>query len=833
MAIIKVLEDGSTRVIMIAGEFIEVSAKGNVSDGDPRLLTLSRSSASAYVPTNGAAEFTGVLSSEGLAEEYRAFDVPGNGGSQSASGPSTNISQQAASLIAAVNSQVRGGAQRDPISTSGEKDVPTEDQSGEVLNDDVAQAGQDTGLLSDGSIASTDGSLTFTPTPPDRGTGGATDPTIDSGTTPGVTPPPPPPASAPSGGTVFFDGSDVTPFTDVQLGSFIGTDATGRVLTVPAAETPADFLDFSALSFNPFPNFDDGNPNTGLIVFDGSSGANDSIFGALSGFAFSDLDQNFHFYVFEADEGGVTIPGAAFFGDRGSQFGFLPSNADRGGDRGTQNVVEVFNPLNFGFGGDAAEQQALIVGNPGVSGGRFSRGSGQRMLFAQVKIGEDPLLGTHQSDFTVYATPRDSSELGVSFTGNQFNSSLDGTAYFTGQRSLGTISDVNGSTVYGSDANYLIFAGVSGDQRARQLDYGVIQELGQAAQPDDFSGGVLVRDAAASGLVRAAPLAEQNLIQTGFSRPVFDGSFDVGAISGFAICSTGNCGEAQPTGQRIGGYALHGAFGNGIRLDFDLGVNDVLDRNDIRRFNFDVSDNGLSVINGPSDQFSYSIPVLAFDRTAYADDNRFVVALESFEQVISGQTIPDNTASLMLASSGLAGDGDFAAHAGLNTQPEFARWGWWSSRIDSADEGVARQDLIHLGNWVTGIAPELADLRTSGVVGFDGIAVGTEFDVALGAGLPVGGTFSLAYDFGLNRGDFDLNIGSVSLTTQVIGEPADRGRYSADQASTASRFSVTGGFFEGNGNAAAATGGEFRHTALGTSGDVQRQTVGIFVGDAR
>ena len=131
LTIIRVGEDGQTRVIHIAGEYSIITGKGGSK------TTLSRPNSAGSSDSNGQTSFEGLVDAKGLADIYAAFEGSGNGSSPAldnlgtpgggqTGGQSTGqvdtgtFVQQQLGDLASLNSQTSGGADQDPVSTSGE-----------------------------------------------------------------------------------------------------------------------------------------------------------------------------------------------------------------------------------------------------------------------------------------------------------------------------------------------------------------------------------------------------------------------------------------------------------------------------------------------------------------------------------------------------------------------------------------------------------------------------------------------------------------------------------------------------------------------------------------
>ena len=214
--------------------------------------------------------------------------------------------------------------------------------------------------------------------------------------------------------------------------------------------------------------------------------------------------------------------------------------------------------------------------------------------------------------------------------------------------------------------------------------------------------------------------------------------------------------------------------------------------------------------------------------SAYASDESFAAFFKT-NAAIGGQSAPAHVA---IASAGLAGDGGVLP-AAVNDAPEFLRWGWWSASFETIEgaTGTPREDLVHLGAWVAGVQPDPADLPTTGVISYAGLAAGTDANLSDGTTRVVGGSFSLSYDFGTSSGDFNLNIAGMNFQNVAVngGSPGLSATYSGSAFESSRSLIVDGAFVSGAGNATAATVGQFDIQDAGAN----RKVVGVFGGDAQ
>ena len=793
LCIIEVSEDGVTNVVQVAGEYTTIVGTSG------RSVTLSRPNATATSTPDGEVTYRGLLDADGLAPFQKKFEGNGNGDSKQAS--SDKQVEQESRRVSEVNSGNSDGAERHPVSTSGEKQV----------------AGPG---------------------------GGGEDPPPHPPQEPDTTDPQP--GATPSAGAFFTPSSGFSGFNSIARGSLIGTTSGGDTIRIPVAEDTTDFV--SSIAGNPVPTYfaQSLSPNSGFVEFTSAAGGMSSTLGPISGFGFSDLDNDFHLYQFDTSPGGGPVehgiilfgnpsPGqaAAFAGDDG--FNIAPT-------ANTVSLYQIEPDLNPLGGGGAPPLGLFVISNGGEA--RFAHAStslpsgvGGRVLVAEAQTEIDGGTGLQISDFSVFAAPiEESPSGGPRIAGTVFATSVAGNQRFIDTPNLGTFEDNQGNSVFGPDDRYIVVSSVHrpGGSGPLTLDPGTFHELGLGDQPLEPSLNLLTRDAAADFIADdPLVLANDATSRTGltFGRP---GAFDAVFATGMALCSTGSCGTQFTSAGFSGTYALTSALplsGTGGHFDFqNLGSPSGPDSN---TFGFSLSlldaldlGNIQRASGTPEVTYQFGFGATVNDVSAYVDDGHFGASADS-SHVVDGQTAAGR---VMLASSGLASDaGVIPGFAG--PPPEFLRWGWWSANMDITENGGAlREDLVHMGTWVAGLRPDVADLPTTGIANYAGFAVGTDADLQTGTTAIVGGDFSLNYDFGQAQGTFNLNIaghGFSGVPVFADGDNPEFVAYGGFESRSSENLLVEGAFFSGGGDPVAATGGQFVIDDL--IGD--RQVVGVYGGD--
>lgn len=804
MALVVLGSNGATQVVHLAGQFTSVSQYGDgngdgVDDGPPPgtplgtgvdTEVLSRPNASALADTGGVT-FTGLVTAAQLASAYAKLEGSGSGGSESP--PAEAAVETAGAAVAQVNSEAPGAETRTPISTSGEARAdPTPPPPSVDVGQDDAPGAEDPGNLP------IDEAVVF--------------PVATAGA-----------ALLPDGGFSVFDS--------VTTGSLIGESDEGAVRFEVGVPTSADDLTLTLddLDFA-LPHSD--NVRGGFIVSRGFFGTADleqhGVQTAMSLIGFSDLSAGFHLFGYiDGDLGDAPTPGKFGFGvfgvpttDQAAVLADALSGPDGANTLDRFAVVQI--PLIGDDAGTVRPTTAFLVGNADDTT------AAPRWLLGQVAI--DNSGSAQESGLVVLAQ-----QAGFSATGAPM---LNGTAYVQNRdqgrsevtlANLGTFADAGGNTLFGASGEYVVVSSVrpNGAGGAQEFDPGLsfgIDPQGALRDERETADPVavlLARDTAAAQVVTdPTPLAGANN-GLGLGRGE---SF----ATGIAQCGGGACGHAPGSGSQTGSYVLttgsHSDAG-GAQIGFQSASaisNGILGQ--------------LQLVTGAAGaQGGGGELVLNFgaggSTGAYIDDNRFAATGQFQGGSVFGQG--GGSASSAIASAGLAGTGGLFA-TGVETQPEFLRWGWWSADYSvTGTDGAQRDDVVHLGTWVAGDRPDIADLPLVGVAEYDGFAAGTvaRYDAAGTATTDIrviGGDFSLRYDFGAGSGAFTLRLPDVGFDqTLAVAAGGALGDYAGSSAAGGDLFRAEGSFFQGGGNPIAATAGEFVIETATTA----QQVTGVYGGD--
>ncbi|MEM6623434.1 MAG: FecR domain-containing protein [Pseudomonadota bacterium] len=798
MVLIEVTEDGTTRVIITAGEYV------TILDQNGRRIILSRQNAMAEIGPDGFGEYIGLAPTSTLARLYRLLEGRGDGGSQF--GQNEQGTQAGTLAVERLNSGTPDGEKQAPISTSGEREINIPGE--EIILANLAQDPDD-----------------------DQFTDG--DPS-DS------------PAQAPTpttaGGAVFLPSLGVQPFVSVTAGSRIGTSATGEVVTIPVPSTQADFI--SLFSNGTAPNlFAIGvAPNGGIFEFGLSSATEGTTTSAgnLFGGGFTDLADDFHFYQITTSN--ESEDGIVFFGT--PTVGQLSVSPLNDGVPATANTAArlIIEPSLVGGSGNETQFPLLLIANGGEA--RFAHqthdlaSNSGAILGAEVSLdvsGDGETLRT-TSTFTVVA-PRifNDGTGGLRIGGVSRTTQLNSTQGMTIIGSnFGTFEDANRNTVFGQTNNYLVISSLrraangvaDGSAPFDTQDFGTRRNLGGVLRNEggfasmvtvDPAGNFAVNDPFPRALGPATAVTAANQINSFPVSPIMAGS-----AAGFALCSNLNCGQlaSGPTG-RTGFMGL-----NGLAVATFLESTAAVDANNVL-FAMELTSPDPAELNpNPNQEAAWSfvgVPTQN-ENTVYLDDRRF-----GGTAVLPGTAagVSVDAVEFQFATFDVAGDLGASTVANL---PEYATFGWWSASYNAFEpNGPRREDGVHLGTFVVGAVPNPDLIPNNAIVSYSGLAIGQQ--ISADGGLPalVSGDFTATYNFARATGDFAINIAGGSFQgLNMVGDPAAGHAYTVNSLEEVANVSVSGNFYAGGNDPVAATGGDFRID------DFERGQVvtGVFGGDA-
>lgn len=835
LVIIQVAADGTTRVTQLAGESTSVVAYGDI-DGDGLddgpfgealenflagnplesgdFVVLSRAGATAeglLVPEgDDVIIYGGLLTSEELAEIYEEFEGRGDGSTERL--PTEEVVEKTSEEIASVNSDVEDGYKREPVSTSGESPVESQPADAPPLNPltDLPEVNRQ---------------------PLSELTGEETDPPPNNGGEgPGVVPPPGPPVVppgmagpvAPEGGFVFFPESGISAFSEVELGSLIGTLAEPidgiETVTIDVPDNPSDLLDTQPLTGNTF--FAQSLfANSGF--FDSTAiGQPGDIQAPAAGFVVFDDSDNVVFSLTEILGDPNSPPVVAVFGnptpDQANTFANDPDLP------GTANSATVFRSEPLLSNSDEPQDieiKILSNGNNGQDGGR--------VLFAEF-INE----GTGRRELTVAAgalARRDGKtviDIEPVSIGTETQNQLLIT--FSETDRVESIADANGNTLFGPENDFTVVGTPFTDGSFESGTNTFIVGTGpaQSFASNDPAIELFTRDPSSAIIVNdPLPLANDTTSRATPTTPILDSVLPVG----FATCSGArSCG---------GTYALRpeplvtaGELSTAGQFDFQPGG---IDNNAFQTF-FALDDNFGSITQSGNDGSPSQFLLTANEAdSAYLSDSVFAAGSADGESVIAGNA---GSSTLVVASAEAVGIESLPTFpAGVDPTPQFARWGFWAASYDVVDSefGTPDTDIVDLGLWVAGVRPDPADFAAfTGTAGFSGAAIGTVQSTANPAqSTLVTGSFDLNYDFGQRAGDFTLDMPGAGVNNQLVavGQTGNAGSpsYGGTFAQTDLQVRVDGVFYSGGGDVVAGTGGVLDVVNNTNS----TRTLGVFAGD--
>ncbi len=337
-----------------------------------------------------------------------------------------------------------------------------------------------------------------------------------------------------------------------------------------------------------------------------------------------------------------------------------------------------------------------------------------------------------------------------------------------------TLDDGGGSTVFGNETNYFV---LSNDTR----NNGAFSDLG-------FPGGGLttgMRHVAVEGSTTEAlsSLTRSAVTLNGYA---------AGLIEGF------NFTGAYPVNSRA-------ADGSSVSLSFDPAKNRLAA---VFRLGDNLSLSGTSSGGGVTVS-NYDL-YFGNGRSTYIDDDRYAARGDTLNDSTVDGTVVSAAASGSLSDSGklylLASTvapinpASTAIPSGVSlcSACNFIEWGWWGAMPTyQSGSNSGRQELVHMGSWVAGDIPTVAELPVTGTASYSGHAIGT---VDAGSSRYVAiGSFSMSYDFAQGSGSVTINsFDGQNLSSSPTGTTLSSGPASFSGSITSSisgRSGSLGGAF--------------------------------------
>ncbi|MEM1276906.1 MAG: FecR domain-containing protein [Pseudomonadota bacterium] len=831
LVIIRVLADGSTRVVQMAGDSTTVESYGDadgdgVDDGPPagdlesyfagtynfrgRVVILSRAGATAEIQsttsaqtggtggTSGSSEggsrepsdvvYVGIITTEELSEEYEGFEGGRSGGTDTV--PSDQGVNETSEEIASVNSEQTGGANNQPVSTSGEQPPAPPDPLLETVQDEppIVEAEQTSDIEDLTDFEFDDPVDPIEPVPP-------TDTSL-------------------SGGAITIDGSPLIPFSSVQTGSIIG------ILPIPIFGVEQVTLNLPLTPVGLQPGGPGQSlfaetrfPNSGFFQVQAQFDPGATI-ALADGFAVFSNATDAEFVVAEGNDAFL------FFGrpTPGQNQAFVSDPLLNSGGRSI-TAYQVENLSDATLQTDSSTFNVISNG-PGD-------GDGARAFFAALDIDSD--AGTRELSVAAGAVGRESnSGPGFSFTVLSIGTDDLNNAIGVNTEILSSFRDFEGNSLFGPENDFILVGGPNGIETEFILtDASAVTN----AFTSDFT--LLTRDPS-SRLVVNDP--DPILGNTPLREVPSANSYDSVLATGFASCGNGrSCSSLSSSYYTLFPDAIvPGADASTAgSLVFNTQANSFSG-------NFILAASGGAntvPTTGPFNQnFSFSIDTR--DSAAFTDQFFAGATAGTALQAIPGAGNP--TSDLVLASAQAVGAEQLLTFPnGVDAVPNFATWGFWAASytvVDSVNQQQGR-DVVDLGTFVAGVRPDPVQFSNfQGTAGFSGPVVATSRSqlqpglTDVGSNL-LAGDFDLQYDFGDADGTLTLNLPDIGLTAngQMNGAVNNPGDPSYSGGISGGNFTgfAQGSFYTGGQNLVAATGGRF--DLLDSSGG--QQIVGIFAGD--
>ena len=161
----------------------------------------------------------------------------------------------------------------------------------------------------------------------------------------------------------------------------------------------------------------------------------------------------------------------------------------------------------------------------------------------------------------------------------------------------------------------------------------------------------------------------------------------------------------------------------------------------------------------------------------------------------------------------------------------FIQWGWWGTRLETADGEEPRRDYVHMGTWTAGEISggidqtlPVGQLPFGGTATYAGSAIATisrdmdsDINGTLDSTYIASGTFAMNYNFAVRNGSFDMELDGMDFNSGEGGVngvgPNNSPQELFSGALNASAFNIEGsvnGAFVNNGpNVAAGVIGNF------------------------
>ncbi|MGE0660659.1 MAG: hypothetical protein AB7O63_14255 [Reyranellaceae bacterium] len=604
---------------------------------------------------------------------------------------------------------------------------------------------------------------------------GSTDTTPPANSEPPPTPPPPGPVTISAEGRFLRE----TPYTSFDNMTLAAPRDPANNATLSSASV---FEGRLALTSSSGPTFDlPWAPGSVFAVTDGTSSL-----GPLSGTGFVSPSGNFYFYDLEETANGNNRVG--LFGGDLTPVSGLPTTG-----LGAHQVVPI--PGRVAFLPDEAAAIPVIAGaTPGlilhawspVLDTTASGSSNQRSIWMQSTVNISGQGGAQSSFMQInigtYFT--DETKGGNLYTGGSSNSYLRPSAVSHTTRYTSALSSAETSTgtaIYGPAGEYAVLVPEStfttaGPVTTRTPQAGFEQPFNNLPGDDYYYATPIAPATLPAGV------GDQRSTRTmyGYAAALVDARSSGGVFSTYSLLNTAPEGvtiSTEAASNRASGvFALFNPDNPGTNHDLRWGD-----------------------LTGPSRSTS-----------AFIDDMNFAMR-QSFS---TGSTYNGGNAlvaRIEMTAAGQAPDSDWLPVGVSFCTCQYLSWGYWQGDLRyDAGPRTGERDRVHLGTWVAGELPDVADLPLTGTATYSGHMIGNvenNFNKYVAAG-----SFTNQWDFSDREGNFNATFDGANYQGTMTGSPANVNFSGSigDTNDLGRAGDVHGSFFRSPTDAAAYQAGSFR-----------------------
>lgn len=604
---------------------------------------------------------------------------------------------------------------------------------------------------------------------------GSTDTTPPANSEPPPAPPPPGPVTISAEGRFLRE----TPYTSFDNMTLAAPRDPANNATLSSASV---FEGRLALTSSSGPTFDlPWAPGSVFAVTDGTSSL-----GPLSGTGFVSPSGNFYFYDLEETANGNNRIG--LFGGDLTPVSGLPTTG-----LGAHQVVPI--PGRVAFLPDEAAAIPVIAGaTPGlilhawspVLDTTASGSSNQRSIWMQSTVNISGQGGAQSSFMQInigtYFT--DETKGGNLYTGGSSQAFLRPSAVSHTTRytsSLSSAETTTGTAIYGPAGEYAVLVPestftVAGPVTTRTPQAGFEQPFNNLAGNDYYYATPIAPATLPAGV------GDQRSTRTmyGYAAALVD------TRSSGGVFSTHTLFNVEPEGVVISTEAASNrAQGTFALADPDnVGTTNTFNWGDL---------------TGPSRSTS-----------AFIDDKNFAMR-QSFS---TGSTYNGGNALVAridMTAAGYSPDSDWLPVGVSFCTCQYLSWGYWQGDLRyDAGPRAGERERVHLGTWVAGELPDVADLPLTGTATYSGHMIGnveSNFNKYVAAG-----SFTHQWDFSDREGNFNATFDGADYQGFTAGSPANVNFSGSigDTNDLGRAGDVHGSFFRSPTDAAAYQAGSFR-----------------------